>query len=381
LTGQLIPSSFQVDIYTLTPYQLMIFLTDPYQLGEPPVFAAPKTPRKLHEDSGTYYRDQNASRYPNYPMEPIIRAIQTEKPDYDLQESDIIACGSTMGNLLRFARGSDKPFRILIEAVGETVFFLRRENSPLEIIPDVHGYGHSFPEAYTAWSSEVRGSESHQRVVSYEFSTMKVLVRFEGDGFLSEHAQDYEHRSELAPLSPSSGSVSASGENGSSTETELLASMAKVAVSSVYPTDKTEPNEALGIERRGRTIPQSAIKVFDLKTRSIKKKHVDTLNEELPRLWVAQIPNFMLAHHEFGVFKSIEVRDTTQSIKEWEEENQETLVRFAGLLKRLVAFARSIGKFEIVREVDSKELELREQGGNVRGVLPPDLMERWDSSI
>lgn len=375
----MVPFLFQVYTYSHTSYRHMISLTSAYRSGEPPVFTAPQTPRKLREDSGTYYRDQNASRHPSYPMEPIIRAIQTEKPDYNAQGRDIIACGSTMGNLLRFARGSDKPFRILIEAIGDTVFFLRRENSPLETIPDVRGYGHSFPEAYTAWSSTVRGSESHQRVVSYEFSKLKILVRFEVDGFLNDRVHDHEHISELEPLNPGSGSVSDSSETGSNTENELLDSMANAAVSSVWLTDKRETSEALRIERRGRIIPQCAI--FDLKTRSLKKKHVDTLQEELPRLWVSQIPNFMLAHHEFGVFKSVEIRDTTHAMKEWEEENNEALVRFAALLKRTVAFARSMGKFEIVRGVDSEELELREQGGNVRGVLPPDLMDMWDSGI
>jgi hypothetical protein len=302
-----------------------------------------------------------------------------EKPEYNLQGSDIITSGSTMGNLLRFARGSDKAFRILIEAIGDTVFFTRRENSPLETIPDVRGYGHSFPEAYTAWSSTVRGSESHQRVVSYEFSTLKILVRFEVDGFLNESVHDHEHKFELEPLNPGCGFVSESSETGSNTENELLKSMANAAVSSVCLADKREASEALRIERRGRSIPQCVI--FDLKTRSLKKKHIDTLQEELPRLWVAQIPNFMLAHHEFGVFKSIEVHDTTQAIKEWEEENQEALVRFAALLKRIVAFARSMGKFEIVRGVDSEELEMREQGGIVRGVLPTDLMDMWDWGI
>lgn len=322
----------------------------------------------------------------------MIRAIQIEQPDYQLQETDIVACGSTMGDLLRFILGSDKAFRILVEAVGNTVFFLRRENSPFETIPDVHGYGHSFPEAYTAWSSEVRGSESHQRILGYEFAGMKVLVRFEGDGFLPECVQDDGDRPNDIPYSSRSGSGSGFTPEGSSTEKELLESMANAAVSAVHPTSTTESAEALKIEKRGRSIPQSA--VFGLKTRSIEKKDVDTLDEALPRLWVAQTPNFMLARHESGLFSSvdIDIKDTRDAIKEWEEEHQETLLAFAALLKRLVAIARSSGKFEIVREIDSRRgmpphwaraspLVLREQGGSVRGVLPADLMKKWDVGI
>jgi hypothetical protein len=35
--------------------------------------------------------------------------------------------------------------------------------------------------------------------------------------------------------------------------------------------------------------------VFDLKTRSIKRMDVDTLGDELARLWIGQIPNFVLS--------------------------------------------------------------------------------------
>ena len=313
----------------------------------------------------------------------MIRAIQIEKPNYQLQETDIIACGSSMGNLLRFARGSDKEFRILVEAVGDTVFFLRRERSPFETIPGVYGYGHSFPEAYTTWTTEVRGSESHQRILGYEFAGMKALVRFEGDGFLPELVPG--HGDKPTKLNSSPFPTFSRSRSGSATslipgaEEELLESMANTAVSAISPPSTTEHVDALAIEKGGRRIPQSA--VFDLKTRSIKKKDVDTLAEELPRLWVAQIPNFMLAHHESGIFSSVQIIDAISDIKTWEEENQETLVEFAALLKKLVAFARSWGKFEVVREISCEKLELREQGGKVNGVLPADLMEKWDGYI
>src|SRR5437764_7357210 len=91
-----------------------------------------------------------------------------------------------MGNLLRFVRKIDKPFRFHVEVVGNTVFFIRREISPTELIPNVRGYGHTFPEAYTTWETDARGSESHQRIVMYTFGGLKCLVRFESDGYLRD---------------------------------------------------------------------------------------------------------------------------------------------------------------------------------------------------
>jgi hypothetical protein len=113
----------------------------------------------------------------------MIQAILTEKPEFSLDNVDIIGCGSTLGSLLRFARGTVQSFRMLVEVIGNTVFLIRSENSPTEIIPDVRGYGHTFPEAYTTWNASGQGSESHQRLINYDFAGMNCLVRFEVDGF------------------------------------------------------------------------------------------------------------------------------------------------------------------------------------------------------
>jgi hypothetical protein len=45
---------------------------------------------------------------------------------------------------------------------------------------------------------------------------------------------------------------------------------------------------------------------FDLKTRSIKRMDVDTLGDELARLWIGQIPNFVLALTPLGDFQLIQ---------------------------------------------------------------------------
>ncbi|XMA20290.1 hypothetical protein WAI453_013081 [Rhynchosporium graminicola] len=123
--------------------------------GKPPKWTPTARPTKLAEDNpnGTYYRDPNAAYFPSYPIEPVVQSIFEECPDFDAQGVDIFSCGSTLGNLLRFARNveTEKPFRFLVEVVGQTVFLLRRENSPKEAITDIRGYGHSFPEANTTW--------------------------------------------------------------------------------------------------------------------------------------------------------------------------------------------------------------------------------------
>ncbi|KAG5957243.1 hypothetical protein E4U58_006227, partial [Claviceps cyperi] len=82
------------------------------------------TPKQLSEECGTYYRDENAAFYPKYPLEPAVTL-------------DLLGCGSTLGNLLRFVQGKSLNFRIIDEVVGPVVHLVRRQKSPLETIPEL----------------------------------------------------------------------------------------------------------------------------------------------------------------------------------------------------------------------------------------------------
>ena len=235
--------------------RLMPAVTDQLHLaGEPPAWTPLLEPVQLQEDAGDYLRDPNAARYPTNPLDPAVWALLVLKPSFPTTEIDIFACGSTLGNLLRFVRQVDKPFRFTIQKVGNAVFFVRRENKHDERIVGVRGYGHSFPERYTRWSSEVKGSASHQRLIKYNFTGLTCMVRFEGDGYLRDLVPGNEEDDEAPPSIP------------------------KLT--------------ALSMRSGGRPIPQKAM--FDLKTRSVKRILDDVLGEELPRLWLTQIPNFIL---------------------------------------------------------------------------------------
>jgi hypothetical protein len=59
-------------------------------------------------------------------MAPVVHAILGTNPRFSPANVDLFACGSTLGNLLRFARGMDKAFRFNVEVIGNTVFFIRK---------------------------------------------------------------------------------------------------------------------------------------------------------------------------------------------------------------------------------------------------------------
>lgn len=272
-----------------------------------------------------------------------MRALLAHDTSFPVEDIDVFACGSTLGNLLRFVRKVERPFRFTVEAVGNTVFFVRRENSPTETLEGVRGYGHSFPEAYTTWEDGNKGSQSHQRLVNYDFAGLNCVVRFESDGFL-KHLDSEDHTEAHGPGKAPAGTTK------------------------------------LGIETGGRPVSQDA--VFDLKTRSAKRMDRDVLGEEIQRLWVSQIPNFILAYHERGVFRDIRVQNVRRDIQKWETENEYSLRQLAVLIRNIVAIARSRvdGRLEVRRkEVDI--LEIHEQMTDVGAVLPDELKEKWTRPV
>ncbi|KAF4126209.1 hypothetical protein GMORB2_1455 [Geosmithia morbida] len=343
--------------------------------GMPPRWTPPPFPSTLKKDSGTYYRDQNACWYPAHPTEPGAEAIMRLKADQqDTRDSfdvDIFACGSTLGNLLRFVNGGDMKFRMLVEVVGKTVHLIRRENSPYDTIPGVYGYGHTFPEAYTTWDSPVRGSDSHQRIVRYRLGGMHFLVRSKGDGYLPDKVPE-----NLRNVS------SDTGESHRASSIDSLASaLAGNSVSRRAQSSEGQPS--LQISVAGQLIPQEA--VFNLKTRSAMKKldgstAVEVLEVEVPRLWVSQIPNLVLAYHKRGLFDDIEIQDARPAIAKWESDKEPEVKRFVVLLRKIVEIARSKddGKFEIVRNDGENVIRIMQQMPDVAPAFSPETAERWE---
>jgi hypothetical protein len=72
-----------------------------------------------------------------------------------------------------------------------------------------------------------------------------------------------------------------------------------------------------------------------------------------PRLWANQTPNFILAFHELGTFKriNIEVKQVKAKINEWESRNSEFLENWGSLLRTLINYTKtSCGtRFEVRR--------------------------------
>ncbi|KAF2095348.1 hypothetical protein NA57DRAFT_67799 [Rhizodiscina lignyota] len=321
-------------------------------------------PARLPPDSGQYFRDPNAARHPDHPTEPAVQALLTQQPQFPTQDIDVFACGSTMGNLLRFARRFDRTFRFNVEVVGNTVFFVRKENSPSELLQDVRGYGHTFPENYTSWEPDVKGSESHQRLVQYSFGGLKFLVRFESDGYYKQRVPGQQSKKPLR----------LHGENEMSNALQDLDAFGIKSSQS-----SSTSNKPLQVMVAGEPIPQSS--VFDIKTRWAGRP-ID-MGDMLPVLWVKQISNVVLGYNDHGIFHDIREQDVQEDVKEWEESHADELKRLVVLIHKIVEFARAEGegvKLEINRPPigdDGDELEIRNQAGDGVDALPLEMKVRW----
>ncbi|KAI6780502.1 geranylgeranyl pyrophosphate synthetase [Emericellopsis cladophorae] len=341
--------------------------------GQPPRWTPSRHDAKLERDSGQYYRDKNAARFPKHPFAPAIAAcLAAASSPPVLANINLVGCGSTLGNLLRFVRGEDRKCRMLVQKVGHTVFLVRRENSPTELIPDVRGHGHTFPEAFTTWDPEVKGSASHQRMITYNFGGLKLLVRYEADGYL-----DTKDKSVASVKRPSCGQEGPSLPDTGIPSTAVDALTAALSrggslSSSHVPIVGTE----IHVQRAGRAPDQSQI--FDIKTRGSHRRDDDHVGAELPRLWISQIPKFVLAFHNYGIFRvaDVSVHDVRDRVQAWESENQTALGRLAAVLHYIIDACTTqklgAGKLEVLIDGEGT-LKVCEQREGVGDVLPVDL--------
>lgn len=266
---------------------------------------------------------------------------------------DIVGCGSTIGNLLRFTASQPKPFRFDADVVGETVFFVRRENSPTELIEGVYGYGHTFPESYTSWDHETRGSVSHQRIIQYDFGGLRFLVRTETDAYVKDSIRP-------AIKAPKD-------------QTSLEDAITQMAVASRTPST----GQKMCIKTQGQMIPQG--KIFDIKTRA--EQNTFKMEEILPRLWVNQTSKFLLALHQKGLFNHPGVTDVGHLVTKWQKDNSSPPGRLHAVVNHIVDVLRDSEAHQVEVSWDGQgDLLITKQLGEGRRALPLDLRRRLEDT-
>ena len=305
-----------------------------------------------------------------------MQAVIKQNPDISTDEIDIFTCASSLGNLLRFVRGTEKEFRFVMEKVGRTVFFTRRERKPTEIIPDVRGYGHTFLEEYTSWEPAVKGSVSHQRIIAYSFAGLRLLVRFEVDGCFNNDPP-------VEPVSTTTDAMKSAQPHTISDQSSNSDSLAKYLETVNVTPSLTDSTSNLQIKHAGHAVPQRDI--FDIKTRSAFnhqtrqiQKSID-MTDILPKLWTSQTPTLIVGYHSRGLFEDIRVLKMEEQVKQWEKDNEDNLRCLAGILHELVEFSRtSRTNLEVCRESGpDRKLEVRRAGEGAPTAMCDELKVKW----
>lgn len=280
--------------------------------GCPPLWSPPKAARHVRKDSGLIYIAQNAARHPEYPLEPLFQALYMEHPSFDLESVDLITDRNNIRKLLSFvnpsiSRNGLEPFTIHVEVFKNTVIFCRTETKTKKFVQphEFISYGHEFEKAFT--TNKISSSTGHHRLVSYQFSNMKILVRYETDRYINKHKM---------------------GISGA--ESDALASI--IQSLSIKSASTASTSSKLRIKRAGEVVGSDS--TLEIKTR-VSHKPID-LKEVLPQLWVSQTPNLMRAYHKHGRFEPPEVENISSKIKKWEENHHLDLKCLAALISKII---------------------------------------------
>lgn len=256
----------------------------------------------------------------------------------------------------------EKKIRFDVEVVGSTVFFVRKEQSPTEIIDGNTGYGHTFPAAYTAWDVDVSGSALSNRIMRYQLGGLQFLVRCSCDGYYKDNAPEHE-----AVMSGSVEAIEKTKET-SANEIELPNGNKISKAEDVAPALTVTP---------GGCIPQEAL--IEIRTKS-RGSELD-MDDAYIRLWATQVPNLVHAYHHDGFFEDIRLENHRANVLDWEKQHQKSLSRFVVLVRQIVSFAKrnSDKKLEIIRKPHG-DIEIHEQAEGGREALTAATKQEWVSN-
>lgn len=329
--------------------------------GSPALWTPPKAPQQVPKDSGLIYSAQNAARHPSSPLEPLFRALNITDPSFDFHSVDLVTDRNNIRKLLSFinpslSKNGREPFTIKVEVIEDIAIFCRSEAEVSRFVGphEFVGYGHEFEKACT--SDQIASSTGHHRIISYQFSDLKFIVRHETDGYIGD---------------ASAKAKKIDGEDLTSLIKKLSLGPASSAVSPASAKSK------LMIKKEGKAVPIKS--TLEIKTR-VAHRPID-IQEVLPQLWVSQTPNLVRAYHKQGIFAVPQVEDVTLDIKRWEENHQADLQKMAPLIKRIISVVKEHGGSGVVKYDIEQGDKLVVWQSDGKKLLPDDVYSRLESPL
>ncbi|PCH40480.1 hypothetical protein WOLCODRAFT_117364 [Wolfiporia cocos MD-104 SS10] len=342
--------------------------------GSPPIWRERPLPFTVPPDPNSVFIEADAHWLPMTPLYPLLRAVdivaeETADP-VDWRSVDLVTDRNCLRNLLRWCGGGgNKPrdFRIDMQLAGRrTVLFSRFVTKFTEGTSAIQPtYGFSFERESTMHASGCENSISHARIVKYNLSGMKLVVRFEVDACLASPRPRAESSAEVDDLASTMSNLRVSSSAHSA------AHSGGVGINMQSPAD--EPR----IIRAGTQVSDDAI--IELTTRSVAARMKFRWPDSYPQLFFSQTPHHFLAHHNAGQVREI-VKRHVGDPEMWavEAKAQTGFKKLRQLLKKiqdLVLEAGQDGRLSLVYQKGSLALYER---ANQDSCLPAQMLERFD---
>jgi hypothetical protein len=304
---------------------------------------------------------------------------QADDP-FDWSSVDIITDRNGLRKLLRWIEQTEalKDFRIDLQLAGEkTVLFNRWE--PQHVEPGFPGsFGHSFEESQTVPAPGCEDGDGHHRIVTYDFSGLQMVVRFEVDACLPSKSTS-RLKIEAPPLAITSGDdVDSLALLLSNTQ---ISEPSSSAVSRVRHTPstaivKSDGAPFLEICAVGNLVPQKDL--IELTTRSERNAATFSWREAFPQLWLSQTPHHYLAVHNRGTFSSIQRRtiegEDLLAIAADAQQSFRKLRKVLGAIQELLIEQGREARLSLVCRNGVLEVFERTDG---RNVLPDKVLKRF----
>jgi hypothetical protein len=323
-------------------------------------WASPTLPARIPQDHGLRYVDQNAARCPAYPLEPLFRSVFAVAPTFDPKPFQLVTDRNNLRKLAWVVIGeSIDNFRIDIELVGNTMLFTRWEKASTETVLGFQGFGHQFEKHFTSYPEEVKRSTGHHRVIQYTLGTIKMLLRFEVDGYVQGP------QTTPTPSPPSSDIEDI---------TSLLQSARLGSDVPQVPTYQHQTESNVKVLRGGFTVPHESL--LEIKTRA-QRRPLRT-SEVIYQLWFGQLQHLRIGYHNRGAFLQVDTKNvlTDGSFRRFEHSNKPALGRLVDLIDTIKESLKDSGVERAVLLYENGKLQLYKRRGDVRA-LPTDLLSKW----
>lgn len=320
-----------------------------------------RLPVRIPKDWKEYLIDQDMHRAAAYPFDSTLRALDVMKPDYRLDDVDIVCDRNSLRELLEFATGkkSQEPFCLWLSGVNNTLLLKRREKDAFAN-PRPDSYTFNFIHEITEAEEDMENSVSYHRVIEYKLGSLKCVVRF-----------DVEAKYDKADACIGTSSEWFIDELGGTWDRDEDYHKGPFEGSTILP----ETPGSTTVIIKGKAEPHSAM----AKIKTTKASPGTFMSQ----LWFARIPYLIRGRHESGYFHKIETTNMEQEFKAWEERHQ-------GPLRKLVSLLSIMRGIAINAPNRAAILMLPEKGANLQfyhmnmptEVLPADLLAKyWEKEV